>query len=169
MDFTRHLYIPEKDRITKVIHHEREDHNHILKRIAKHTREGGPPPLDGVRFKVQRYQEAMKSSKTDLNWAALSGQRKQSVRDAEKVHSPAVAAFFKEKGYLAEGRYAQVVSDWHEASDGRGLSQEKRKKANKNMKDYIMEDWMPWYDADKPDFSLIDIHRSVDWFLLVIQ
>ncbi|XP_062569843.1 uncharacterized protein LOC134231906 [Saccostrea cucullata] len=38
-DFTQHLYVPEKDSVTGKDHHERGDHNHLLKRIAGCTRE----------------------------------------------------------------------------------------------------------------------------------
>ena len=40
VDFSTYLYISEVDPVTGDIHHEREDHCHILKRIWKHTREG---------------------------------------------------------------------------------------------------------------------------------
>lgn len=34
VDFKHHLYVPETDKITGVVHHERADHCHLLKRIA---------------------------------------------------------------------------------------------------------------------------------------
>ena len=40
--FTTFLYVPEVDPIPGDVFHEREDHCHILKRIWKHKREGGP-------------------------------------------------------------------------------------------------------------------------------
>ncbi|XP_035696439.1 uncharacterized protein LOC118429887 [Branchiostoma floridae] len=151
--FSKHLYVPEVDITTGQIHHEREDHNHILKRIAKHTREAGHDDID-----VRRFGEAMLSDRTDLGHAALVGLRKQSVRDAEKLVSHAVKNFFVEKGYTAEAEYVKLVADWHEAADGRGLSQEDRRAANLAMKNYILDRWMPWH-RDDSDLSKIDINR----------
>ena len=33
-DFTKYLYVPEIDKVTGHVHHERADHGHLLKRIA---------------------------------------------------------------------------------------------------------------------------------------
>ena len=38
VDFSSYMYVPEKDPTTNDYHHERKDHCHILKRIAKRTR-----------------------------------------------------------------------------------------------------------------------------------
>ncbi|XP_019621155.1 PREDICTED: uncharacterized protein LOC109467577 [Branchiostoma belcheri] len=37
-DFTKYLYVPEVDPITNREHHEREDHNHMLKHMAHERR-----------------------------------------------------------------------------------------------------------------------------------
>ncbi|KAI8493922.1 hypothetical protein Bbelb_282690 [Branchiostoma belcheri] len=50
----RFLYVPEVDTITNRQHHEREDHNHIIKRVAKHTRDDGRADIN-----VRRLEEAM--------------------------------------------------------------------------------------------------------------
>ena len=156
-DFKHHMYVPEVDPITGEIYHAREDHNHIVKRIAHHTRKGGPGNI-----KVKRFQEAMESDTNDLTLAALVGKRKQSVADAESLLSPAVASFFESKNYTREAEYVRIISQWHEASDGRGMTQEERKEANMNMFNYIVEGWIPWYDKENPDFSTLDINRYVD-------
>ncbi|XP_066296437.1 uncharacterized protein [Branchiostoma lanceolatum] len=156
VDFTKYLYIPEVDPITNREHHEREDHNHILKRVAKHTRDGGHDDIN-----VRRFEEAMWDKDTGLTHAAVVGDRKQSVADPEKLLSHRVARFFRSKGYEAEAEYVQVIADWHEASDGRGLSQEERKRANLAMRKYILDRWMPWHE-DHPDLSKIDINRRVE-------
>ena len=54
VDFSKHVYIPEVDKVTGKILHHRENHNHILKRITKHTREGSPADV-----KVHRFCEPM--------------------------------------------------------------------------------------------------------------
>ena len=67
---------------------------------------------------------------TGLTHAALVGSRKQSVPDAEKLLSFHVAKFFKDNHHLAEAEYVETVALWHEASDGRGLSQLQRCRQN---------------------------------------
>ncbi|XP_072037947.1 uncharacterized protein [Amphiura filiformis] len=157
VDFTKWLYVPEIDPITGLIIHAREDHNHLVKRIASHTRDGQFPVIDTRRFK-----EAHESDLTDLTETALKGVRKQSVPDAEKLLSFAVADFMDRNGYTAEAEYVGTIAAWHEASDGRGINQEQRSKANQAMKTYIMKQWMPWYDPDAPDYTSIDINVRAD-------
>ena len=93
IDFSTYLYVPEKDPVTKDIFHEREDHSHILKRAWKHTREAEPEDVD-----LPGFDEAMQDARTGLTYAALTGQRKQSVQDAERMLSFLVAQFLSEKG-----------------------------------------------------------------------
>ena len=92
-DFTAHLYVPEIDPVTGSEHHERGDHNHILKRIAGCTRNGNNPELN-----FEAFVEAMRAPNTGLTYTALAGKRKQSVVDAERLLSYHVAEFFREKG-----------------------------------------------------------------------
>ena len=73
-DFSLYMYIPEVDPTTGKVHHEREDHCHILKRIAKHTREGAY-----MKLNLDAFDEAMRDPKTALTHTALVGKRKQSV------------------------------------------------------------------------------------------
>ena len=153
VDFSTYVYVPEVDPITGIVHHEREDHCHILKRIAKHTREGSYMALN-----LDAFDEAMQDSKTGLTHTALVGKRKQSVIDAEKLLSFHVAAFLDEKGYKREAEYVQIVAKWHEASDGRGVTQLNRCRANYSMLNYIMEELIPWYNESN-DLSSIDINR----------
>ena len=153
VDFSTYVYVPEVDPITGIVHHEREDHCHILKRIAKHTREGSYMALN-----LDAFDEAMQDSKTGLTHTALVGKRKQSVIDAEKLLSFHVAAFLDEKGYKREAEYVQIVAKWHEASDGRGVTQLNRCRANYSMLNYLMEELIPWYNENN-DLSSIDINR----------
>lgn len=90
VDFSTYMYVPEKDPTTKDYHHEREDHCHILKRIAKHTRQGANQQLN-----LECFDEAMRDSSTGLTHAALVGSRPQSVPDAERLLSHHVADFFE--------------------------------------------------------------------------
>ena len=59
--------------------HECEDHNHLLKRIA------------GMFTKGRTWMKAMNYAETGLTYTALTGKRKQSVVDADKLLSPALA------------------------------------------------------------------------------
>ena len=157
-DFTQHLYGPEIDPVTGTPHHERGDHNHVLKRVAACTRNGNYPDLN-----FEAFVEAMRSPNTGLTYTALAGKRKQSVVDAERLLSYHVADFFREKGYENEYQYVKVIAQWHESSDGRGISQLKRSQYNYEMLNYILDEWMPWHKDDY-DFSKIDINRYF-WFL----
>ena len=104
------------------------------------------------------FDDAMKDPSTGLTQAALTGERKQSVQDAERMLSFLVAKFLKENGYPREGLYVETVAGWHEAADGRGLSELDRCKKNYAMLNMILDEWMPWH-KDNYDFSTIDINR----------
>jgi hypothetical protein len=153
VDFSTYLYIPEIDEATGEAFHEREDHCHILKRIWKHTREAGPSGTN-----LQGFDDAMRDPNTGLTFASLTGERKQSVVDAERMLSYLVSKFLNENGYEKEGAYINIVAGWHEAADGRGLSELERCKKNYAMLNMILDDWMPWYKTT-PDLSTIDINR----------
>ena len=57
--FKTHLYVPEYDDHCRGVHHDRGDHNHILKRIATSTREGKNQDLD-----LDRFDEAVQTKGT---------------------------------------------------------------------------------------------------------
>lgn len=105
VDFSKYVYVPEVDPITGETHHERADHNHVLKRMAKHTRDGGNQELT-----YERFDEAMCDPTTGLTHAALVGTRRQSVPDAEKLLSFHVAKFFREKHYFPEAEYVETIA-----------------------------------------------------------
>ena len=153
VNFKEHLYVPEVSECTGEPQHEREDHNHVLKRIAGSLRKGHIPNVD-----VQAFVKAMHDPTTGLTYTALTGKRKQSVGDAEKLLSPAVGKWLNANGFLSEARFVEVVSNWHKASDGRGLSEAEREKYNLAMLDYLLEDWMPWF-RDQRDYSTLDVNR----------
>ena len=94
-----HAYVPEMDPITADFYHERKDHCHILKRIWKRTGEKGP---EG--FNLEVFDKAVLDPRTGLALAALRGERKQSVPDAERMLSFLVAKFLRENGYEREGK-----------------------------------------------------------------
>ena len=152
-DFSSYMYVPEVDPTTGAVFHEREDHCHILKRIWKHTGEGGPDFLD-----VTSFDAAMMDPNTGLTHAALVGERKQSVPDAEKMLSYLVAKFLREHGHETEAYYVETVAGWHEVADGRGLTELERCRKNYSMLNMVFDEWMPWH-RDNYDFARIDINR----------
>ena len=152
-DFSLYMYVPEMDPITKNVHHERGDHNHILKRIGHHTRDG-----KFLKLNCEAFDEAMLDKNTGLTYTALIGQRKQSVVDAERLLSHHVAKFFRDKNHHPEADYVETIANWHEASDGCGMSQLERCRANYKMLNYLLDEWMPWHKSCY-NFSFIDINR----------
>lgn len=104
---------------------------------------------------------AMMSPDTGLNHVALAGLRKQSVEDAEHLLSYRVAADMERRGHLVAAEYVSIIAGWHEASDGRGLSEPERAAKNQRMLKYLVDDWIP-YQAHIPDYSMLDINRYID-------
>ena len=109
----------------------------MLKRITSSLRKGHIPDVD-----LQAFVKAMNNAETGLTHTALTGKRKQSISDAEKLLSPVVAKWLKANGYLNEGRFVEIVSNWHKASNGRGLTEAVHKKYNLAMLDYLLEHWI---------------------------
>ena len=155
VDFYNHLYVPEQDPDTMMYQHEREDHNHILKRIAMCVRKGLIPNIN-----MKAFVDALNSPDTGLTYTALTGKRKQSVSDAEKLLSGAVATWMKNNNHVREGEFVEIVANWHKATDGRGLSGDLRKQYNETMLNFILEDWMPWHKNNR-DFSTLDVNRYI--------
>ena len=153
VDFSQYLYVSEIDPITGETHHERADHNHLLKRIAKHTREGNNNDLN-----YERFDEAMQNPMTGLTHAALVGSRKQSVPDAEKLLSFHVAKFSGTTTTTQKLNMLRLLQSGMKASDGRGLSQLQRCRQNYRMLNYILDAWIPWH-RDNYDLSLLDINK----------
>ena len=152
-DFTTQLYVPEVDPVTGVPRHDRGDHNHVLKRIATSTRAGKCESLN-----YEAFDDALKDPKSGLTHAALVGRRKQGLKDAERLLSYPVVESLRRHGHAVEAEYVEIVVNWHEATDGRGLSQLQRCRYNYRMLNYILDEWIPWHN-DNYDFSTIDINR----------
>lgn len=152
-DFFQNLYQPEKDVRTNEYVHNREDHNHLLKRVISCLREGHIPDFD-----LRSLQEALHDPNTGLTYEALTGKNKQSVPDCELVISRGVIEFLVMNGHVSEARILGIIRNWHKAVDGRGLNEDLRSRYLSDMKDWILDDWTPW---DKPErnYSLIDANR----------
>jgi hypothetical protein len=106
----------------------------------------------------EAFDKAMMDPRAGLSHAALTGQRPQSVEDVEKLLSYHVAASMQHNGYDMEADYVSTIAALHEASDGRGIPQLQRCKANHKLLNYIVDDFMPWH-KDYYEFTYIDVNR----------
>ena len=109
---------------------------------------------------MERYKGALTDRGAGLTLPALTGEQKQSVKDAERLFNGNLQEWFKLNGYYEEEKYVIVVRNWHRAADERGLSELQRSRFNYEMLNYILDDWMPWYKHCY-DFSLLEVNRLV--------
>ena len=107
---------------------------------------------------LERFVEALSDPSSNLTYYALSGARKQSVQDAERLLSPEIAEFMEKKGYMKEAAYIRAIANWRRSCDQRGLSELQRCRFNYQMLNYILDDFMPWH-TQIYDFSLLEINR----------
>lgn len=139
-DFSTYLYQPERRASTGEFIHQREDHNHLLKRIVNCLREGVIPGID-----LPFFRNALHDPETGLTYEALTGKNKQSVPDCERLVSPGVISFFERNGKARSAKIIRTIHNWHKAVDGRGLDESTRSTYIVEMKTWIMDDWMPWH------------------------
>ena len=125
-------------------------------RIGITTREG-----KNGRIRLERFGEALSDSSTGLTVPALTGERKQSITDVERLFGAGLLEWLKRKQYNAEAKYVEVIHNWHRATDERGLSELQRSRFNYEMLNYILDDLMPWYKVNY-DLSLLEVNRYVD-------
>ena len=126
----------------------------VIQRIGGHTRMGGPEQLQ-----VQRFCEAAYDPSTGLTYSALTGQKKQSIGDVERLFNPKVEEFMVGKGYTCEAHYIRTIRNWRRATDERGLSQEERSTFNKDFLFMILDELIPWHRNF--DFSTLEVNRLV--------
>ena len=122
-----------------------------MQRMAHCTREGGP-----AEIQLERYSEALYDPSTNLTYTSLTGVRKQSVSDAERMFSCQLAMYMESKGYTEEANFIKVVADWRAACDERGLSELERSKFNYSLLNYLLGDLMPWHK----EYDYIQLLRS---------
>ena len=106
------------------------------------------------------FRDALHDPSTGLTYEALTGKPKQSVPHCEEIFSRGVLEFMQRNGHATEAKLIETVRNWHKAADGRGLSEETRSQYNKDMLNFLLEDWMPWFQQDS-DYSTIDILRPI--------
>jgi len=93
-----------------------------------------------------------------LTYPAVTGQRKQSVRDVEILFSEDVEEFMEKNGYTFEATYIRSIRHWRMACDTRGLGQLERCRFNYELLNLILSELMPWY-ASNLDFSTMEVTR----------
>ena len=102
--------------------------------------------------------EALDDPTSGLTYPALTGSRKQSLVDAERLFHPNLAKFMEEKGYHYEARFIRVIWNWRRAGDEHGLSELQHSKFNYQLLNMILDELMPWY-KETYDFSLFEVNR----------
>lgn len=127
--------------------------NSPMQRIGTSTRQGGPDNL-----RLERYVEALEDASSGLTYPALTGQRKQSITDVERLFCSELLEFMKRKNYTVESNYIKVIMDWRRAHDERGLTQLQRCRNNYKLFNYILDELMPWHEKEY-DFSLLEVNR----------
>lgn len=123
--------------------------------MATSTRRGGPKEMQ-----LDRFAEALYDKDSGMTFPALTGQRKQSVQDAEILFSEGVEKFMQKKGYKYEEKFVRVVRNWRRACDERGLSSVIRSRFNYQLLNLILDELMPWHN-DTYDLSLLEVTRYV--------
>ena len=94
----------------------------------------------------------------DVFCAALTGQNKQSVRDAERLFGKRVE-FMNKKNYEFEENFVRVVLNWRRASDERGFSELQRSHHNYDMLNFLLDELVPWHQ-DNYDLSTLEVHGN---------
>ena len=113
-------------------------------------------------IQLERFVEALEDPNTGLTYPALTGIRKQSVDDVERLFGAGVVKFMEEKGYRQEAKYLSIVHNWRRAIDERGLSTQQRQQFREDFLTFLLNDWMPWHaQQDHKDFSLLEVNRLV--------
>ena len=121
--------------------------------MAQSTRLGGPNQL-----KLERFTEALHDESSGLTFPALTGQREQSVQDAEILFSESVEKFMEKNNFSYEAKYIRTIRNWRHSCDERGLSSLQRCKFNYELLQLILDELMPWHSKFY-DFSLLEVNR----------
>ena len=104
--------------------------------------------------------EALYDEDSGLTYPALTGVRKQSIAEVERVFREKIVSFMKQKAYEAEAHYVSVVRNWRRAVDERGLSGTQRQQDKAKMLQLILDDLMPWHREDELiNFSSLEVNK----------
>lgn len=76
------------------------------------VRQGGP-----FDIQLERFEEALHDTLSGLTYSALSGVRKQSVQDIDRLFGESLIQWMEKKDYFVEAKYLRVIRNWRRASD----------------------------------------------------
>jgi hypothetical protein len=133
-----------------------------LERIIACLRDGLIPGID-----LRYLKRALHDPTTGLTYEALTGKNKQSVPDCESMISPGVITFLEREGHASGAQVLRLIHNWHKAVDGRGLSEAERSSYCTDMKEWLLDEWIPWHREIK-DLSLLDVNRFAHLLLLYL-
>ena len=102
--------------------------------------------------------EAAHDPSSGLTYPALTGQRKQSVIDAERLFNPDLSKYMRVMGYNYEAKYIEAVWGWRQACDHRGLTELQRCRFNYRFFNLLLDELMPWH-KETYDFLLLEVNR----------
>ena len=125
-----------------------------IQRIAGSLRRGAAQDIG-----LEKFVEALKDPSTGLTYPALTGVRKQSVEDVERLFGEGVIKFMEHHKYESEANYLTTVRNWRRAVDERGLSDTQRQQFCLEFLDFILKDLIPWYSAENKDLSQLEVNR----------
>ena len=108
---------------------------------------------------LDRFAEALQDPDSGLTNPALTGQRKQSVRDAERLFSSEMVQFMK-KNYTFEASFISTILNWHRSSDERGLTELQSCRFNYKMLNFLLDELLPWH-TQLYDFSTLEVNRYI--------
>ena len=86
--------------------HDRSDHNHLYRRIAKSVREGKDDTLN-----YEAFDDVLLDQNSGLTHAALIGIRKQSLIDAERLLSYHVVESLRKNSHQREAKHVEMGED----------------------------------------------------------
>ena len=107
---------------------------YALQIIANSLRRGAVEDIG-----LETFVEALKDPSTGLTYPALTGVRKQSVDDVERLFGEGVIKFMEEHKYENEAKYLKTVRNWRRAVDERGLPDSLRQQFCSEFLDYIVK------------------------------
>ena len=96
----------EIDSIMGTQRHDRSDHNHLYRQIAKSIREGKD---DNLNFEA--FDHVLLDQNSALTHAALIGMRKQSLVDVERLLSYHVVESLRKNGHPKEAKHVEIIAN----------------------------------------------------------
>lgn len=129
--------------------------NSPFQRIGSSLRKGS---AQGIR--LERFVKALEDPSSGLTYTALTGARKQSVEDVERLFGPGVIAFMERSQYDNEAKYLTVVRNWGRSVDERGLTDQQQQHFRDDFISFILQEWILW-NQQTLYFSTLEVNRYV--------